>query len=298
MTVKQQTHFIGEQTMSNLTSKQENVLGFLSNTRTELDAKTVGEHLSITSASARSLLNALVKKGLVIKNETLYSTNPQTDDTVKTEKQEVKTMAKQTKAQKAAAAAAAEAENQSEAVTLEEALAEDGKTTNDIGKKEKAEKAPKEPKAKRSDSFVFNAEGKRVKNQYEVDNAARKVWDLLDALVPQGLSRSEMLKVLETENGMKLSLTSTPYAQWKTYHEHFGTWPKVEEFRTSRKAEAEASKAAEKEAAAKVKADEKAAKAEAKAKAKAEKAEAAAKAKQEKADAKAAKAAEKEAAEK
>tara|TARA_Y100000310_G_scaffold281775_1_gene302513 strand:+ start:427 stop:957 length:531 start_codon:yes stop_codon:yes gene_type:complete len=151
---------------------------------------------------------------------------------------------------------------ESEAVTLEEALAEEGKTVADIGKgngKSKKEKAPKKEKPEP----VRDAEGNVVKGYPGAGTATRAVWDLVDSKVPEGLSRKEMIDACVAA-GINKATASTQYALWRKHHIHHGNWADVEKFMDARKAEKDAAKA-------KVKADEKAQKDAEKAAKKAEK---------------------------
>ena len=193
-----------------------------------------------------------------------------------------------------------------EGVTLEQALAEEGKTTADIGKasKKAAPKAKEESKAPTPKKEVLEFEGRKVYGYPLKEGKTLSAWNLFDSLCSKTPSRSELLKAAKAQN-MNEKMASTQHSRWKTHKQATGVWQPIQDLIDSQKVESEAlknkdseaakaAKAAEKEAKAKAKADEKAAKDAEKAAVKAAKEEAKAKEKADKAAAKEVEKAEKE----
>ncbi len=223
-------------------------------------------------------------------------------------------------AEKAQKAQSAEVKNtpleESEGVTLDEAMAEDGKTTADIGTKEKAEKV-KKPAAPKKE-MVARADGVEVPGYPRPGGKTRLVWDTLDnaigaafaayhgpdaansivdvaALSLHSLDRKSLLSACVAAD-INPATCSTQYAQWRQFHMAKNQWAGIENLQNVLAQVESDKKAAVKEAADKVKADTKAAALKVKEDAKAVKKAEAEKVKAEKAAAKAAEKAAKEAA--
>ena len=275
--------------MSQLTAKQQSVFHFLNNVKTEVSVKTISEHLELTDASIRSLLNALVKKELVIKNGVNYIVTPskENQNPIKSNS-EVNTVAKLTEEQKAenkAAREAAKAEKQAEAAKAREAAKAEKTAESEAKAKAKAEKqaAKAAEKAEREKNkwtkeVITLEDGTQIPGYPKPGGKTRAVWDALDGLVASAFEaktpvadRKTMINTVETDNGINRATVNTQYAQWRAYHIQKGNFAKIEESRAAVKAEkaalveaekakAKAEKQAEKEKAQAAKAAEKAAK--------------------------------------